>query len=56
MLALVQAFGGSVQQPKILKLMLGYLQAESWFGREQEALVSNNASPYSDQPTDCIGQ
>lgn len=29
MLALVQAFGGSVQQPKILKLMLGYLQAES---------------------------
>lgn len=56
MLILIQAFGGSVQQPKVLKIMLDYLQAESWFGREEEALVSISASPYSGQPIDCIGQ
>lgn len=47
--------GGSVQQPKALKIMLVCLQANSWFGREGEALVSINASPHFDQPSHCIG-
>lgn len=55
MLFLIQAFGGSVQQPKILKIMLGYVWTDSWFGREEDGLVPINASLYFDEPNHCIG-